>query len=247
MYKVNFKNSRGLNLVGIFYPANSKSIILITHGFTGDKSEWGRFDKAAEALNKEGYNILTFDFSGSGESDDDFLSVGKQVDDLNCAIKFVLDKGLRNIGLIGLSLGGLVSAKVYDKRIKAMVFWAPVTNARKNYERRFTKRQINELHKKGFITYNMNKGVRKVIMIDKQMIIDRESVDQAKLLSHIGCPVLIIHGSKDNTVPIKDSESSMNYLSAESKLEIIEGADHGFYEYLDKFIEPTVRWFRKYL
>lgn len=247
MEKISFKNSRGLNLAGIFYPADSKSVVIMSHGFTGDKSEWGRFDKTAESLNKEGYNALRFDFSGSGESDDEFLSAEKQVDDLNSAIKFVEEKGLNNIGLLGLSLGGLVSAKVYDKRVKTMVFWAPVTNSRKNYEKRFTKEQINELHERGFITYNMKKGARKTIMIDKQIITDRESVDQEKLLSRINCPVLIIHGDKDTTVPLKDSISAMNYLNKESKLEIIKGADHGFYEYLDTFIELTVSWFKKCL
>jgi esterase/lipase len=145
----------------------------MAHGFTGDKSEWGRFDKTAEVLNKSGYNVLAFDFSGSGESDDDSLTVDKQVDDLNCAINYVLDKGFKRIGLLGLSLGGFVSLKVYsaEKSIKTMVLWAPVTDKKENYaEKKFNQEELKELKEKGYITKIMKAGVRRKIIIDKQMI-----------------------------------------------------------------------------
>ena len=250
MQKVNFKNSRNLNLVGNLSLADSDSIIVIAHGFTGDKSEWGRFDTTAEALNKAGYNVLAFDFSGSGESDDDSLTVGKQVDDLNCAIKYVLDRGFKKIGLLGLSLGGLVSLKVYspEKNIKTMVLWAPVTNKKENYaEKKFNQEELKELKERGYITKIMEAGVRKKIIIDKQMIYDRESINQKELLSNINCPVLIIHGNQDESVPLEDSKSAIKYLSSESKLEIVEGADHQFTEQLDTIISLTTNWFKQHL
>lgn len=250
MEKVNFKNSRSLNLVGNLYPTDNKSIIIMAHGFTGDKSEWGRFDKTAEALNKVGYNVLAFDFSGSGESDDDSLTVDKQVDDLNCAIRFVSDRGFRKIGLLGLSLGGLISLKVYspEKNIKTMVLWAPVTSKKDNYsKKKFTPAELNELKEKGYITKIMEAGVRKKIIIDKQIIKDRESINQKQLLSQIKCPILIIHGDKDESVPLEDSKNAIRYLPSKSKLEIIEGATHDFTEQLDTIIELTTNWFKQYL
>jgi len=247
MYKVNFKNSRRINLVGNFYKAPSKSVIIMCHGFTGDKSEWGRFDKAAQTFNKEKFNVLNFDFSGSGESENDSLTVDKQVDDLNSAIQFVLDKGFENIGLLGLSLGGLVSVKAYNPKIKTMVLWAPVTHAKENYRSRFTEEQLEELDKKGYITKIRSKGIRKKIIIDKQMIIDREAVNQKKILSRVKCPVFIIHGDSDDRVPCQDSKNAIKYLSSESKLEIIKNADHGFIEQLDKIIKLSSNWFKKYL
>ncbi|MBZ9569768.1 alpha/beta hydrolase [Patescibacteria group bacterium] len=223
----------------------------MAHGFTGDKSEWGRFDKTAEAFNEAGYNVLAFDFSGSGESDDDSLTVGKQVDDLNCAIKFVLDKGFEDIGLLGLSLGGLVSLKTYspEKNIETMVLWAPVTAKKENYviKKKFSPEELKELREKGYITKIMEAGVRKKIIIDKQMIYDRETVDQKELLSNIDCPILIIHGNQDESVPLEDSKRAIKYLSPESKLEIIEEADHQFTEQLDTIISLTTNWFKQRL
>lgn len=248
MKKITFQNSRNKKLVGNLYSSDSKSIIIMSHGFTGDKSEWGRFDKIAVALNKAGYNVLTFDFSGCGESDDDTLTVNKQVDDLKSALKFVKSKRYKKIGLFGHSLGGLISLNCFSKEIETMVLTAPVTDKIKyTWDKRYTPRQLKELEKKGYITKIMKKGVRRKILIDKQMLIDRESVNQKKLLKNVKCPVLIIHGNKDLNVPLNDSKNAIKHLSNNSKLEVIEGADHDMWGCLDILIEKTVKWFKKYL
>lgn len=247
MEKVNFKNSKGLNLVGHFYSSDSKAVIIMTHGFTGDKTEWGRFDKTAEALHDAGYNVLNFDFSGSGESDEDSLTVDKQVDDLRSAIDYVKERGYNNVGLLGLSLGGLVSLRVYDEEIKTMVLWAPVTAPQDGPTDRYTPEQLQELGEKGYITKTRDKGVRKTIKIDKQMIEDRKNVNQESLCSRIKCPVLVVHGDQDERVPLQNSKDAMQYFPAGSKLEVIAGADHGFYDQLDQFIAHSVSWYKEHL
>ncbi len=248
MKKVVFKNSRNQSLVGYLYTSDSKSIIIMSHGFTGDKSEGGRFDKIAESLNKIGYNVLTFDFSGCGESDDDTLTVNKQVDDLKSAIKFVKSKGYKKIGFLGYSLGGLISLKSYSPEIVTMVLWAPVTNKIKyNWDKRFSKEQLKELEEKGYIIKIKNKSVRKKVLIDKQMLKDRESVNQKELLKNIDCPILIIHGKQDMNVPYKDSEEAIKLLSKNSKLELVDKADHGFYDHIDILINLSTDWFLNHL
>jgi alpha/beta superfamily hydrolase len=57
----------------------------------------GRFERLATAFNKSGYSALLFDFSGCGESDDDILTVEKEVDDLKHAIEFVKSKGYKKL------------------------------------------------------------------------------------------------------------------------------------------------------
>jgi len=47
MEKVNFKNSRGLNLVGQYYPSENKKIIILVHGWCSNKDR-KRFLKLAE-------------------------------------------------------------------------------------------------------------------------------------------------------------------------------------------------------
>lgn len=248
MKRIIFKNSRNQSLVGNLYSSESESIIIMSHGFTGDKSEEGRFDKVAESLNKSGYNVLTFDFSGCGESEDDTLTVGKQVDDLKSAIKFVKSKGYKKIALFGHSLGGLISLKCFTPEIITMVLWAPVTaKVKYSWDKEYSKEQLEELSKKNYVTKSKDKGVRKTIQIDKQMFIDRESLNQKKLLKKVKCPVLIIHGKQDLSVPYSDSEDAIKLLTKKSKLELVDKAGHGFYDSMNIIVNLSNAWFRKHI
>ncbi|WP_425449315.1 hypothetical protein [Dethiothermospora halolimnae] len=37
----------------------------MAHGFTNNKSSQGRFDRIAETLKKQGFDVFAFDFSGA--------------------------------------------------------------------------------------------------------------------------------------------------------------------------------------
>lgn len=63
------------------------------HGFMSSRYSKGRFERLSTAFNKSGHSALLFDLSGCGESDDDILTVEKEVDDLKSAIQFVKSKG----------------------------------------------------------------------------------------------------------------------------------------------------------
>lgn len=128
MERIVFKNSREQSLVGHLYTSKSKSIVIMAHALANDKSERGKLDKVAQALNESGYAVLAFDFSGCGESDNDTLTIGKQVEDLYSAIKFSKSKGYLNIGLFGHSVGCLVCLKCHSQEISTMVLWSPITN-----------------------------------------------------------------------------------------------------------------------
>jgi len=248
MERVVFKNSRNLSLVGHLFTSKSKSIIIMSHALANDKSERGKLDKVAEKLNQSGYNVLTFDFSGCGESDDDTLTVGKQVDDLKSAINFSKSLGYNKIGLFGHSLGCLVSLKCYTPEISAMVLWSPITNKIKYaWDEKLSKEQLQELKDKGYFTRTRKNAVRTTYLIDKQMLIDRENVDQKELLRDVNCPTLLIHGTKDTSIPLLDSKKAISLLSENSRLKIVEGADHDFTEHLDIIVKITDEWFLKYL
>lgn len=233
--------------MGDFYSEDDDRVVIMMHGFTGDRHEWGTFDMAAQALFDEKYSVLNFDFGGSGESDDDSLAVWKQIDDANCAITYAQRRGFKKIGLLGLSLGGMIAAKVCDDRIKTAVFWAPVTHPIENPRKKYNTEQLQEIDEKGYITYCRDKGFRREIIIDKQMLEDRVNVDPKELLENIRCPVLIVHGDEDDRVPLEGSKNAMQYLPLESRLVIVNGANHLIGDKFGNFIANTVDWFNKYL
>ncbi len=244
MEKVSFLNSRGKKIVANFWASNKHALIIMAHGFTGDKSEWGKFDKIATELNKEGFAVLAFDFSGHGESDDEEITIKKELEDMNSALLFARALGYKEIGLFGHSLGGYISLKSCIPQIKAMVLTAPVTDKLK-YElnEKYSPIQIKELKEKGAMIKNRNKGIRKKFIIQKEFFEDRNKIKPNEFLNKIKCPVLIIHGDKDDTIPLNDSKIVMKYLSKKSKLEIIKNEDHGFEKNINKVSKLTKKWF----
>ena len=246
MEQIEFKNSRGLTLVGELYPSDSNTVIVMAHGLTGDKHEGGRFDKAAEVL-QGSFSIFKFDFSGCGESEDDTITVEKEVDDLKSAIQLVRSRGLTDIALLGLSLGALVSVRVYDESIKAMVLWAPVTNAATTPEVYYGSDKVKELEETGVLTRIRKNAQRVKVVIGKQLFDEWKSINQQQLLSRIKIPVLIIHGDQDSRIPLSDSQKALEYLPTSSKLEVVEGSDHIFNNRVDVFIDLTKVWFRHHL
>lgn len=235
-------NSRDLRLVGDFYQQSDSSIIIFAHGFTGDRTEWGLFDEAIRTFQPLGKSMLTFDFSGCGESDDDTLTLAKQIDDLQCVLGWVKGRGFSDITIIGFSLGCLVSAHVWSEDIQRLVWWAPVTAEAKDPTMRYTAEQLKELAETGILTKYRDKGRRKVYKIERQMFLDRKNVHQARLLSNVHCPVFIAHGDSDSVVPCEDSKKAIDYLSQGSQLVIVKGADHDFDEQRAELFNVTKEW-----
>ncbi len=244
--KVSFRNTRGLNLVGILHtpekPANRA--VIIAHGFTSNKDgSHGKFPKLAEKLMPLGFATLRFDFSGCGESQADTITVAKQVKDLKDAIKFMRSKGYSEIALTGSSLGGLDCLLAYDEGIITMVLWAPVTKA--NMPSAFKSPESRrELKEKGIVTITNKKGVFRV---SKEFLDERTSLNLKELLYRIACPVLIVHGDHDKIIPLEDSRETLELLPKGSRLEVIKGADHHFTGRVDEIIGVTVEWIKKNL
>lgn len=250
MERVTFTNSENLTLVGNLYPSASDSIIIMCHGFISNKYSKGRFERLIKTFNKSGFSALAFDFRGCGESDDDSLTADKEVEDLKSAIEFAKSKGYKKIALYGHSLGSLICLKCYTPEIITMVLSGALTDSMHyNWEEVFTKEQIQELKKTGYITELIHNEVREKIIIDKQMLIDFELINQKELLKNITCPVLIIHGNneEEEILLCERSKIGMSLLSEDSKLEIIDGANHSFLEHYDILIDLANEWFIKYL
>lgn len=249
MERVTFKNSRNLTLVGHLYPSTSESIIVMCHGFMSNKYSRGRFDKLAIAFNECGFSALAFDFSGCGESDDDNLTIEKEVDDLKSAIIYVKSKGYEKIALYGHSLGTLICLKSYTSEIVTMVLSGALTGSMKyNWNEFFTKYQMQELKQKGCITEYTCEEVREKIIIDRKILEGFELINQKELLGNIKCPVLLIHGNNDEEENLlyERSKAAINLFPTDLQLEVIDGANHSFLDHFDTIIKLAIDWLKKY-
>lgn len=108
---------------------------------------------------------------------------------------------------------------------------------------------MQELEEKGYLTEYTPKEVRKKIVVDKRILKGFELINQKELLKDVNCPVLIIHGNNDEEERLlyERSKAAMTLLSRDSKLEVIDGANHSFLEHFDIVVELTTDWFTKHL
>ena len=223
--KVNFYNSKNQKLVGILYENKTDEIVIICHGFGGNKNR-NFIHILDDYLSKNGFSILIFDFTGNGESEGEFSegNYTQEIDDLGKAIDFVKKLGYGKISLIGHSMGGAVSIlrTSKDSRINHIVSIASPGDSsrfREKYINTYEKRK--QLNKKGYIILKKNNK-----KLTKEFLEDVEKYDVINSVKKIKIPFLIMHGDKDETVPIQTAKRLYGNANKPKYLEIINDADH---------------------
>jgi pimeloyl-ACP methyl ester carboxylesterase len=124
-----------------------------------------------------------------------------------------------------------------------MVLTGALTGPMKyDWDEYYTKEQMRELREKGYIT--VHRGNR-TVKVDQQMLLDFELINQEELLKNVHCPVLIIHGNADEEerALCELTKRGMKWLSPDSRLEIIDGAKHGFMEHWSIVEKLATDWF----
>jgi esterase/lipase len=256
--KIYFENN-GQKIVGILHiPDNENfSAIIMCHGFTANMNEdHNLFIKIAKKLCENGFTVLRFDFRGSGKSEGEFIdmTISGEVSDLKEAIEFILKQKINKdkIGVLGLSLGSVVSILGWDERIKALVLLSPANDSKKVFIKGFGEKTVKEIEEKGFVDLQkVPEGWRTQtsFKVGKKFL---EEIRKTKLINNIKfvkCPILIIQGKDDEDVDWHDSKELYSLANKPKEIKLIENADHTFDnpEHEKKVIELSLDWFKKYL
>ncbi|KPV61986.1 MAG: Alpha/beta hydrolase family protein [Candidatus Bathyarchaeota archaeon BA2] len=216
-------------LASVLHSPNEKAsaCVITCHGLYSSKDS-EKYVSIGRRFCEEGLAVLRFDFRGCGESGGVFeeTSLTGRIEDLELALDFVEEQGYESVGVMGSSLDGTVSILVAakDKRIKALVTWA-------------TPCYLNELFRGEII-----KGFEKLRQ-------DVNNYDVVKAVKNMHCPILIVHGSSDEQVPLSHADVLYENANEPKDIQIIEGADHRLTNLLhrEKATELTLNWFKKYL
>ncbi|MEM1553924.1 MAG: alpha/beta hydrolase [Thermoproteota archaeon] len=224
--------------------------IIFSHGFTGNKIEAHRlFVRAARRASKEGFVAVRFDFRGSGESDGEFedTTISSEVSDLNAILNFIVERKevvKEKIGLVGLSLGGVVSIITASRNpiVKSVCTWSSPAYFRPPPKSSFLG-DLSQLEK-GYLDLPSGYRIKRSFFEDAQKY---DVLDSCAKISPR--PLLIIHGSNDNIAPVDHAQALYERAGEPKKIVIIEGADHSFNrrDWEDKVIDLTVEWFKETL
>lgn len=231
--KLYFKNSKGDRLCGILSGSDkdsTKPIVILVHGFASTKDRNTYLD-LEKRFNKQGINVFRFDLYGHGESEGKFedLTISEAADDVLNAISFVKSKGYRKVSLMGSSFGGMASflAAAKSKDVLVLALKAPVSDYLGKITADVSHYPIKEWKEKGFIYYIDTK--REKHKLNYSFFQDAEKVNGYKAAAAITIPTIIVHGDKDQNVPLLQSKELAKVIK-NSKLEIIKGADHSFFQ-----------------
>lgn len=231
--KVSFL-SQGQAVSGVLHLPELKELpcVIASHGLFSSKDS-DKYVTLGDRCGRKGIALLRFDFRGFGESEGSIAesTVSARLMDLNMAIEFVRSHprvGGR-IGLMGSSLGGYLSLMEAARRkdIRAVVTWATP----------FTLAGLEE-----------KKGEGEMALLGEEFFHDIKAHDLAPVLSKVA-NCLVIHGDRDELVPVEQAKMIYEGLNYPRGMEILEEADHRLTEpnHREKAIEMTVKWFERYL
>lgn len=229
MELVTFRSENQRIYGNLHLPYEKAACIITLHGLESSKDS-GKWPIIASRLYDEGYACLRFNFRGCGEGPEksegkfEDASLTGRIKDYMSALQFLQDTGkvdTHRLGVIGSSFGGMVAIAAQEKRIKAMITLSTP------YKIRLSRPQISK-------EVEFYKDLRKYDLL--------KAIRSAP-------PILVIHGSSDEVVPLEHSQKLYETAVEPKRLEIIDGANHVFSqsEHLNNVIDLSLDWFKKYL
>lgn len=221
--------------------AGEVPLVVLCHGFTGDRTANGHFPTLAAKLAELGIATVRMDFAGCGSSTEPYTeySLAGMTDDVNSAIAFLQSEyGVDGaIGLVGHSMGGrLVSLYPQDGQypVAALALWSPANGA--------GLQGLEFLNIEDFSVVealaaeaeaNGQAGTKWGVAISAEFVRGMRESDPNAALRACGLPVLLIYSGNEG--PISETTQSETIATVESLgegrvvLEPFVDGNHNFY------------------
>ena len=204
-----------------------KPYIVFLHGFMSDLN--GKKPKTfLKFATKNKLGFLALEYSGHGKSSGKFTNgnISKWTKETTLLIKKIVNNN--NFILIGSSMGTWISLnqfKIFNNQIKGLL---GIGSAPEFLERlmwkKFSKKMKKEISTKGII--NLKHG-KYEYPISIQLIKDGRKNNVLNRNIYNKLKVTMVHGEKDESVPISYSKKVLSiFKKAEKKLVIIKKGDH---------------------
>ncbi len=205
----------------------NSAYLVFLHGFMSD-IEGSKPKTFLNFAKKNRLGFLAIEYSGHGKSSGKF--VDGNISKWTKEVKLLISKIVKNndIIIVGSSMGAWISLKQFDFFSKQIIGFLGIGSAPEFLEnlmwKKFSKKMKLETIKKGI--YNLKHG-NYIYPITYQLIKDgrKNKVLNKKIKSKI--KVTMIHGEKDDVVPISYSRKVLKiFRYSKKKLVIIKNGDH---------------------
>lgn len=201
-----FRNAEGQRLYGWFFRSAARpahGTVVYAHGNGGNLSYC---DWVGEELAARGFDVLLFDYRGYGRSEGEPAGEGGLYADAEAAYDFLTkERGVPagQIVLYGQSLGTAAVADVAARReCGALVLESGLSSA---------------ADMAAVVMPWLPRFVRGLT---------RNKLDTVSKLPRVRCPLLVVHGDRDEIIPVSQGRRLFDAAREPKRLLIIEGAGH---------------------
>lgn len=218
---IQLTTSDGLTLTAWYIPPRNGAVVLCVHGLGGNRSQM--LEEAAFLYRKK-YGILLLDLRNHGESEGDVTTLGLyETRDIAAALAFIRQREGADaaVAAFGHSMGAaaVLFAAAQLPEIDAVIAVSPFTS----------------------LEDNLSEGVRTLTGLDPRFFaplvlffgqhqagVDISTVRPVDVIGSISPrPVLLIHGAKDETLPVRNSYQLYEAARDPKELVVYEGVGHG--------------------
>lgn len=216
---------RGLRLFAWYVPVRDQAAapaVVLLHGWGGNASS---LLSAAHALHRAGYAVLMPESRNHGRSDrDDHSSLPRFAQDLDCALDWLAARpgvDAARMAAVGHSVGGAAVLLVASRRrdLRAVVSVSAFAHPEQVMRRWLSARRIPYWP----VGWLVNRYVE--FVIGERF----DAIAPMATLPKVACPVLLVHGRQDMTVPLEDARRLLDCRgSADAVLLELEGTHEAF-------------------
>lgn len=204
-------------LRGYHHQSNNHKVVVMLHGFTGNKSEAKLlFANLSNRLEEQGFDSIRMDFFGHGESDGQFKDM--TLNGLNMQVQAIIEYA-RSFNydeyyLLGFSMGGMLALLNLDALFKKVVLLSPAI-------------KMPELTKRMFEESPLKNGNADIggLELSRNFYISMKDVNVFIHQNHYQNPMLFVVGNKDIAVPYQDVVAASEMFQ-NTKLKVYENCDH---------------------
>ncbi len=224
----------------VHYPqgvaAQEASWLVMSHGFRGSKDGHGRAVELAEQVSAKGMGVVRFDFTPCE-------SLDRQVEELLCVTEWMQLQGWRSLVLLGRSMGGcasLLAAGQLGRRVKGLCLWATPGDLQATFQNALGREAYRQLEHGNSMELQDEWGR---LYLEPDFISDFAMLSlPAKLVALGPLPLLILHGTEDELVPVEQARIYANAALGPCEVVLLEGADHRFSEHFRESAAAVTAW-----
>jgi len=240
MREFRLSSAEGLPIrASVVIPQAPRGLVFVVHGFKGFR-EWGCFPWLTEQLAAGGYAACRFDMSRNGVGEDcdtferldlfenDTFSI--QLSDLDRVISAVTAEkpfATLPVFLLGHSRGGAIATLGARNvaQLSGVITWGSISHVD-----RWDGETVRRWRADGYQTA-VNQRTGQQMRVSTAVLDDCENnrgqLDVLAAASSLSVPMLILHGTADETVAPEESRQIAS-VARDSTLVIIDGATHTF-------------------